>query len=81
MLECGMNFKGSMSETCMQCNMIDNEDHRLNYCEKWRNNNFYDITEKVDFSLINSNNITLIRNLLNKIGQVWNETDSNGTMH
>ena len=81
MLECGKNYKGTMSETCTQCNIIDNEDHRLNHCIKWRNTNFYDSTDKVDFSLIHSDNVTSIRVLLNKIGQVWNYTDSNGTMH
>ena len=80
-LECGKNFKGSMSESCTQCNTIDNEDHRLNHCIKWRSTNFYDKTDKVDFSQINSDNVSIIRNLLNKIGQVWNVTDSNGTMH
>ena len=81
MLECGKNFKGTVSETCLQCNTIDNEDHRLNYCSRWRNVNFYDNTEKVDFSLIYSENVIIIRDLLNKIGRVWNVANSNGTMH
>ena len=27
MLDCGMNFKGNRSETCNQCNVVDNDDH------------------------------------------------------
>ena len=36
MLDCGVNYKGTKSELCSQCNIIDNEDHRLNNCIKYR---------------------------------------------
>ena len=45
MLECGQNLKGSMKETCTACGEIDNEDHRLNYCKKYKDVNLYDDIE------------------------------------
>ena len=52
MLDCGMNFKGNRSETCNQCNVVDNVDHRLNHCIKYRNINLYDCEQKEDFQKI-----------------------------
>ena len=42
MLECGENFKGKLSESCSMCNMVDDGDHRLNYCIRQRDVNLYD---------------------------------------
>ena len=36
MLECGRNYKGSMSEICNECNDLDDENHRLNFCAKFK---------------------------------------------
>ena len=36
MLECGNNFKGTMSEICHKCNALDYEDHRLNECRVFK---------------------------------------------
>ena len=49
MLQCGKNFKGTMKEICDTCNTIDDENHRLNDCIKWRTINLYDSAEKTDF--------------------------------
>ena len=36
MLECGKNHKGTLSLMCTTCNIIDDENHRLNVCPKWQ---------------------------------------------
>ena len=41
MLQCGKNFKGTMQEMCNECQKIDDEDHRLNHCPKYQENNHY----------------------------------------
>ena len=51
MLECGANFKGTMSETCRHC---DAKDHRLNECKNWEHLNQANYDEKYDFSDIYS---------------------------
>ena len=81
LLECGKNYKGTMKETCDSCNCIDDEDHRLNYCIKWRNLNLYESSEKIDFKLLYSNSLVDIRHVISKIDKVWNTHTANGTMH
>ena len=39
MLECGRNMKGTILETCSECNETDDEQHRLTTCKKWSNLN------------------------------------------
>ena len=50
MLECGANFKNSNDTLCPVCKTIDNEDHRLNFCIRFRATNYYDHAEKVNFN-------------------------------
>ena len=81
MLQCGKNFKGTINEQCSQCKCIDDENHRLNYCIKWKNINYYDETEKVDFDLVFSTDIQILRNVIGKIEKVWNTRNAHGTMN
>ena len=80
MLECGRNFKGSLNELCNQCHQIDDKNHRLNYCIKYRGNNLYDSIEKENFKEIYSHNMDILRKILPKIGKVWNTQTAHGTM-
>ena len=80
MLECGKNFKGKMPEICGTCNVIDDENHRLNHCSKFRETNMYDNLLKVDFTKIYSHDINVIREILPKIQKVWNTKTARGTM-
>ena len=81
LLECGKNFKGTLREICIQCDTIDDEDHRLNHCPKWRENNLYDSVEKVNFADIYSNDLQIIRDINVHVEKVWNTHNSNGSMH
>ena len=36
MLECGKNLGGTIGGTCSECNVYDDENHRLNYCKRWK---------------------------------------------
>ena len=80
MLACGKNYKGSMSEMCGTCNVIDDENHRLNFCSKYRETNLYDNTEKKDFAKIFSHDIDILRDILPKIQKVWNTKTARGSM-
>ena len=80
MLECGRNFKGSMRETCNECNAVDDEDHRLNYCSKFRGVNNFDSPHKVVFKNVFSNDPSIFQKILKTIDQVWNTQTSHGTM-
>ena len=80
MLDCGRNYKGKKSEICNQCKMIDDEDHRLNYCIKYRENNLYDCDTKEDFRKVFSSDIIVLREILPKIQKIWNCKTAHGTM-
>ena len=79
-LECGKNYKGTMKEICETCNCSDDENHRLNYCPKWKNMNLYEITEKLNFDRLYSDSLVDIRRLTNVIENVWNTRTANGSI-
>ena len=79
-LECGYNYKGTMKETCDLCNCIDDENHRLNFCKKWKNLNLSESVEKLDYNLIYSDNLMDIRHVTNVLENVWNTHNANGTI-
>ena len=81
MLECGKNFKRTMGENCVSCNVLDDEDHRLNQCSRFANHNFYNSSSKVDSKKIFFANITELRSIIPMISKVWNTNNSHGTMN
>ena len=80
MLECGKNFKGTLSETCNRCNVLDDENHRLNVCPKFKQVNRCDHNDKVIFNNVYSNDISVIRSIIPEIDRVWNVKTAHGTM-
>ena len=56
MLECGNNFKGTQSEICQECDVLDDETHRLSYCTFYRDLNNCDYATKIDYQSIYSSN-------------------------
>ena len=80
MLECGKNYKGTMSETCKHCNVTDDEDHRINHCIKFKHINFYSDTCKKEFRDIFSEDMNVIRRILPVIERIWNTRIAHGTM-
>ena len=81
MLECGINFKGTMSEICKHCSTLDDENHRLNECKMYRSINLYDEMQKVSFRDIYSSDINVIKQLIPYIERVWNTRNANGSMN
>ena len=81
MLECGNNFKGSQSQMCRKCNILDNENHRLNFCTNFKATNYYDDDTKVDFNTVFSNDIHELRDIVPKLMKTWNMQNANGTMN
>lgn len=80
MLECGANYKGTSSGDCLICDRVDDEEHRLNHCVKYRDTNFYDEEEKTPFKNIYSDNCSVVRVILKKIQTVWNTHTGGGSM-
>ena len=67
MLECGTNFKGTMSDICRHCNTINNENHRLNEC-----NFLNDATQRqrCNFSDVYSNDEAILTKIMKQIESV-----------
>ena len=81
MLECGRNFKGTIKETCITCNVIDDEDHRLNSCTRWKETNNHLGNKKVDFQNVFSEDVDILNKILTDIEKVWETKFSKGRMH
>ena len=77
MLECGRNMKGTMTENCTTCNLIDDEQHRLVACEKRPN---LDTHTEIQFEDIYSENIDKLNNIMNEIEKTWDTRYTNGRM-
>ena len=80
MLECGLNFKGTLPEICPVCNVTDDEQHRLNYCNRFRATNLFDSTEKVRFDDIYETDFAIVKKTLTSIKNVWNLKTGHGCM-
>ena len=73
MLDCGKNFKtGYKGEICRACNTLDDENHRINYCEKYKDINLYSSTLKIDFDLIHTGNEEVSNRILEVVCDIWN---------
>ena len=59
MLECGKNFRGTLSSDCDVCKTHDDEKHRLNNCSKFQTTNNFAINNKSNFDLIYSDNLNV----------------------
>ena len=80
MLDCGRNFKGSNNEICIECSEVDDEEHRLNHCIKYRSLNYYDHEQKVPFKNIFSTDVDVLREIISRIQRVWDTNCAHGTM-
>ena len=71
MLQCAANFKmGYGGKNCEKCGVIDDEDHRINYCSKW-GRNLSKSTEKVDFQDIYSDDRCKSLKVVEKVLSLW----------
>ena len=79
-LECGKNFKGTLTLNCDICNCLDDETHRINLCPKWKDVNLFYSDTKLDFSQVYSNTLTEIRTITAQIIKIWNTNNACGTI-
>ena len=80
MLVCGINFKATTPAICMECQESDNENHRLNYCQKWQDTNFVHCDTKVDFTDVFSDSKEKLSPIVRCIQKVWELRLGNGSM-
>ena len=78
MLECGVNFKGRLAETCTLCQCRDDENHRLNICPNFKTENS---DEQVDFQTIHSENTEVLSKIISQLTRIWNTKNAHGTVY
>ena len=80
MLECGSNFKGTMSQMCRTCNTLDKESHRLNECSIFDNINFAKHALKKNFDNVHSDDNDVLDSIICDIEKIWELRYANGCM-
>ena len=58
-------------KNCGKSQVTDDENHRVNGCELYKDINAYDSDEKVDFKLIYSDEMEQIKKVINIILTMW----------
>ena len=72
MLDCAKNFKlGSGGELCSVCDVTDDENHRINFCSRFKHMNLYNSSIKFDFRSIFSMNPDTIDRAVNVVHSLW----------
>ena len=77
MLECGANMKGTMSEMCRDCQIRDDESHRMNHCTKYARN---DDNRICVFDDIYNDDVEIVNKIVDEIEKVWETRYANGRM-
>ena len=81
MLDCANNFHvGYRSKNCTACNVLDDENHRINHCFKFRKNNLFYSSVKVDFESINSGDEETTSRVLEVVCDIWELKNGKNTM-
>ena len=72
MLQCAANFSaGYGGKLCINCGVIDDENHRINNCERWKEINLFDCVEKVNYDDLYSDDQCKSMCIIGKIIDMW----------
>ena len=82
MLDCANNYHGKYgTKMCKECNVVDDENHRLNFCGKWRHVNLYGKGMMIDFETVYSEDKDVLRQVSTLLESVWNVENGKNEMH
>ena len=72
MLQCAANFSnGYGGKNCVKCNVIDDEQHRINHCPEWGDINLISTNECIDFGLIYDDDDDVSMQVIERIISMW----------
>ena len=81
MLQCAANFSnGYGGKDCAKCKVEDNENHRMNYCPEWSHINRANKSDKIDFNLIHSEDVTEAMSVVREIATMWDLGNGKNSM-
>lgn len=72
MLACGKNYKNQYGGTqCRSCDKIDDENHRINECINFKEINWLNMNEKINFENIYLDDVNILKELAGNIRKLW----------
>ena len=80
MLECGRNFKGTIPVICRECNVLDDENHRMNQCTMFGHGDDDISGRSTEFCNIFSEEENILNTAISQIEKVWELKYANGRM-
>ena len=80
MLLCGKNFKGTLKEICDVCEEVDDENHRINFCKKWSEQNKLYTDQIINFEDIYSDENEKVNIVIKEIENLWDLEYNNNKM-
>ena len=81
MLDCANNYKGKYgTKLCATCKTIDDENHRINHCIRWKDVNLYGDKYEIDFNAVYTHDKDTLRQISSLLQCIWNlENNKNET--
>ena len=81
MLDCANNFKtGYRGVNCNTCQVLDDENHRINSCLKYHETNLVKSPIKIDFTFIHSENEETVERILYVVNRIWDLSNDKNVM-
>ena len=72
MLKCANNFSyGHGTKICDKCTVVDDENHRISVCEKWKDTNLVHSSEKLAFDDIYLDDYERCAKVVQRILSTW----------
>ena len=73
MLDCANNYRGKYgTKLCRVCDMVDDEDHRMNNCVRWKDVNLHGRNYSIDFGAVYSSDIKTLEQMAGLLKRIWN---------
>ena len=74
---------GVTTEVVMQwvaCDIVDDENHRMNHCIKWKDINMYGTEHEINFDAVYTNEIDTLKQISGLIQSIWNLENNKNEM-
>ena len=62
---------GKNSNHCNLCKVVDDENHRINYCLEFKDRNLFDSPLKIDFDSIYSDDDEAVGIIIEVVNELW----------
>ena len=72
MLDCRANYSmGYGSRECGRCMVMDDVDHRVNWCSEYKHTNLYESRTKIDIDMLHCDDVEVIKPIIVTVLSMW----------